>query len=56
MGLILEARLEVGKLFSMESQVNIFGFGGHMMSVVTTQICHGIMKVALDNTEMSKCD
>lgn len=37
--------------FSVKGQtVNIFGFAGHSVSVVTTQLCHYYSKTAIDNT------
>lgn len=38
----------IGKLFLT---VNIAGFVGDMVSVATTQLCHGSLKAAVNNTK-----
>ena len=40
--------------FSVKDQmVNIFGFLGHMVSVIATQLCHYSGKAAIDNMYMT---
>ena len=37
--------------YSVKSQiVSIFGFVGHTVSIVTTQVCHCIAEAAIENT------
>lgn len=35
------------------SRVNLLGFAGPEVSVITTQLCNGDIKVAIDNVQMT---
>lgn len=42
--------------FSGKGQIiNILGFGGHLVSIEPTQVCHHSLKAAIDNRQTNGC-